>query len=268
MRSGKSVNKPASDIFFTDRELPSATLHQGIEDCAPTYPLIIEIVVKVSGTDKILRQDQRPLEGVPDRECPVAHKLAEAVFSPFFVGRRHDRDEKWGKNCFCKLMGDWALSIWNPLQRSLILAKDFIGARHLYYYFDDKGISWCTILDPLVKCGGRKFAICEEYIACWLINRFPAPHVTPYVGVQAVPPSCFVQLRPGGHGTMRRVTRYWDFDPDNRICYRSDTEYQEHFRSVFGTAVQRCLRSDRPVLAELSGGMDSSSIVDRKSTRL
>src|SRR5579864_996316 len=169
--------------------------------------------------------------------------------------------EKWGENCFCKLMGDWALSIWNPLQRSLILAKDFIGARHLYYYFDDKGISWCTILDPLVKCGGRKFAICEEYIACWLINRFPAPHVTPYVGVQAVPPSCFVQLRPGGHGTMRRVTRYWDFDPDNRICYRSDTEYQEHFRSVFGTAVQRCLRSDRPVLAELSGGMDSSSIV-------
>ena len=169
--------------------------------------------------------------------------------------------EQWGEKCFCKLMGDWALSIWNPLQRSLILAKDFIGTRHLYYYFDDKGISWCTILDPLVKFGGKKFAICEEYVARWLINRFPAPDVTPFVGVQGVPPSCFVLFRPGKHGTLHTITRYWDFDPDSRICYRTDAEYQEHFRSVFGRAVQRCLRSDRPVLAELSGGMDSSSIV-------
>ena len=169
--------------------------------------------------------------------------------------------QKSGENCFCKLIGDWALSIWNPLQRSLILAKDSIGTRHLYYYFDDKRITWCTILDPLVQFGGKKFEICEEYVARWLINRFPAADVTPYVGVQGVPPSCFVLLRPGRHGTMRTITRYWDFNPNNSIRYRTDAEYQEHFRSVFGRAVQRCLRSDRPVLAELSGGMDSSSIV-------
>jgi asparagine synthase (glutamine-hydrolysing) len=169
--------------------------------------------------------------------------------------------QKWGENCFCKLIGEWALSIWNPLQRSLTLAKDSIGSRHLYYYFDDKRITWCTILDPLVQFGGRKFEICEEYVANWLINRLPAPHVTPYLGVQAVPPSCFVLLRPGTYGTIRTISRYWDFDPDNKIRYRTDAEYHEHFRCVFGRAVQRCLRSDRPVLAELSGGMDSSSIV-------
>jgi asparagine synthase (glutamine-hydrolysing) len=169
--------------------------------------------------------------------------------------------QKWGHKCFCKLMGDWALSIWNPLERSLILAKDFIGTRHLFYCFDDKRITWCTILDPLLRFGGKKFEICEEYVASWLVDRLPAPHVTPYFGVQAVPPSCFVLLQPGRHGAMHTITRYWDFDPDNRIRYRTDTEYEEHFLSVFATAVQRCLRSDRPVLAELSGGMDSSSIV-------
>lgn len=169
--------------------------------------------------------------------------------------------QKWGGECFSKLIGDWALSIWNPLQRSLILARDFVGIRRLYYYFNEKQITWCTILDPLVQFGGNKFEICEAYVASWLINRFPAPQVTPYVGVQAVPPSCFVLLRPGRHGAMHTVTRYWDFNPDNRIRYRTEAEYQEHFRSVFGRAVQRCLRSDRPVLAELSGGMDSSSIV-------
>ena len=41
----------------------------------------------------------------------------------------------------------------------------------------------------------------------------------------------------------------------------SDAEYEEHFRSVFAQSVRRRLRSDSPILAELSGGMDSSSIV-------
>jgi len=169
--------------------------------------------------------------------------------------------QKWGEKSFSRLIGDWALAIWNAVQRSLILAKDFIGTRHLYYCIDDTNITWCTILDPLIQFGGKKFEICEEYVASWLINRFPRSDVTPYVGVQAVPPSCFVLLRPGRHGTVHTVTKYWDFDPDNSIRYRTDADYQEHFRSVFGAAVQRCLRSDHPVLAELSGGMDSSAIV-------
>src|SRR5579863_1072424 len=139
--------------------------------------------------------------------------------------------EKWGEKCFAKLIGEWALSIWNPLQRALILAKDFVGTRHLYYSFDDDQVTWCTILDPLVRFAGKKFPICEEYVAKWLINRFPAPHVTPYVGVQGVPPSCFLLLRPGRHGTLHTITKYWDFDSNNSIRYRTDAEYQEHFRS-------------------------------------
>jgi asparagine synthase (glutamine-hydrolysing) len=66
-----------------------------------------------------------------------------------------------------------------------------------------------------------------------------------------------VLLRPGRH----TVSRYWNFDAQKKIRYRTDAEYEEHFRTVFATAVQRTLRSDRPVLAELSGGRDSSSIV-------
>lgn len=169
--------------------------------------------------------------------------------------------EKWGEKCFRKLIGDWALSIWDPLQHSLILARDFVGIRHLYYSFDDNGVTWCTILDPLVRFAGKKFAICEEYVAAWIAGQFPRAHITPYTGINAVPPSCSVLLRPGRQGTKYSITQYWDFDPDNRISYRTDAEYEEHFRSVFATAVQRRLRSDRPVLAELSGGMDSSSIV-------
>jgi asparagine synthase (glutamine-hydrolysing) len=166
--------------------------------------------------------------------------------------------EKWGPNCLGKLIGDWALSIWNPRERSVLLAKDPIGTKHLYYSLDDKLLCWSTILDPLVLFAGRTFEICEEYIAGWLaIPVFPAAHLTPYVGIYAVPPSSSVFLRPGNHS----VCKYWDFDPGNRIRHRTDAEYEEHFRSALATSVQRRMRSDRPVLAELSGGMDSASIV-------
>jgi asparagine synthase (glutamine-hydrolysing) len=164
--------------------------------------------------------------------------------------------ESWGTNCFAKLIGDWALSIWNPTDRSLILAKDPIGTRHLYYSFGSNQITWCSILDPLVLFADKSLAICEEYIAGWL-SMFPAVHLTPYVGVHSVPPSSSVLLRPG----KQTVSKYWDFDAAKKIRYRTDAEYEEHFRTVFSKAVQSRLRSDSPILAELSGGRDSSSIV-------
>jgi len=137
--------------------------------------------------------------------------------------------ERWGTESFGKLMGDWALAIWNPRDQALILAKDFVGTRHLYYAIEKDQVTWSTILDPLVLLAGRVFTLEEEYIAGWLAF-FPATHLTPYVGVQAVPPSTFVRVS-GGKQTVRK---YWDFDPDKRIRYRTDAEYEEHFRGVFG----------------------------------
>src|SRR5208282_5548769 len=165
--------------------------------------------------------------------------------------------EKWNANCFAKLIGDWAVSIWKPAQHLLILGKDPIGTHHLYYAFDNGNVTWSTILDPLVLFAGRTFALNEEYIAGWYSVLFPSVALTPYVGIHCVPPSSYVVLCPGKHA----VIRYWDFDPGKTIRYHTDSEYEDHFRSVFAKAVQRKLRSDRPVIAELSGGMDSSSIV-------
>jgi asparagine synthase (glutamine-hydrolysing) len=164
--------------------------------------------------------------------------------------------DEWGASCFSKLVGDWALSIWDAKSRSLILAKDPIATRHLYYFIDNDQVTWSTILDPLLLFANKSFALCEEYIAGWF-SFFPAAHLTPYIGIHSVPPSSSVLIRNG----QPVVAKYWDFDPTKRIRYRTDAEYEEHFRAVFGEAVRRRLRSDNPILAELSGGMDSSSIV-------
>lgn len=164
--------------------------------------------------------------------------------------------ERWGTGSFARLIGDWALSIWEPKNRSLVLAKDFVGTQQLYYSVENDQVSWSTVLDPLVLFANRSFELNEEYVAGWF-SLYPACELTPYVGIHSVPPSCFVRLGKG----PRKVTRYWDFDPAKSIRYRADKEYEEHFYNVFAEAVRRKLRSDTPVLAELSGGIDSSSIV-------
>jgi asparagine synthase (glutamine-hydrolysing) len=164
--------------------------------------------------------------------------------------------QRWGNGCYAKLIGDWALSVWDPRTRSLVLAKDPIGVRHLFYSIDDHQITWSTILDPLVMLSGKSLALCEEYIAGWF-SYFPATHLTPYTGIHSVPPSSSLLMQ-DGRATVRK---YWNFDPNKKIRHRSDAEYEEHFRTEFAEAVRRRLRSDSPILAELSGGMDSSSIV-------
>jgi asparagine synthase (glutamine-hydrolysing) len=58
-----------------------------------------------------------------------------------------------------------------------------------------------------------------------------------------------------------RVRRFWGLDPNREIRYKTDAEYEEHFRHLFREAVRCRLRVDGPVWAELSGGLDSSSIV-------
>jgi asparagine synthase (glutamine-hydrolysing) len=164
--------------------------------------------------------------------------------------------ERWGTGCLAMLVGDWALSVWNPRERSLVLAKDPVGTRPLYYAVEPEQVTWSSVLDPLIRFAGKNFPHNEEYIAGWLA-LFPATQLTPYLGIESVPPSSFVRFAAG----KRTVCKYWDFDPAKQIRYATDAEYEEHFRLVFRESVRRRLHSAFPVLAELSGGMDSSSIV-------
>ncbi len=164
--------------------------------------------------------------------------------------------DTWNTKAFARLIGDWALAIWDPSAHTMILCKDYVGVRPLYYMATGERIAWATVLDPLVLLSKAKFAICEEYVAGWF-SSFPAPELTPYIGIRSVPPSSFVTLRSNQH----TITKYWDFCPDKTVRYTSDKEYEDHYLSVFTQAVQRRLRSHKPVCLHLSGGSDSSANV-------
>ena len=164
--------------------------------------------------------------------------------------------ERWETHCLSKFVGDWALSVWDPRERKLILAKDFLGSRPLYYSIRSTQIMWCTALAPLVECLEGMVELEEEYLAGWLTS-LPSPELTPYTGIRSVPPSSLVLIQNGSHS----IKQYWNFQHDKKLRSLADPDYEDRFRMLFAESVRRRMRSDSPVLAELSGGMDSSSIV-------
>ena len=164
--------------------------------------------------------------------------------------------EKWGTRSFKKLIGDWALTVWDPAEKSVFLARDYSAVRNLYYYGTRESVMWCTELSAIVLLSGIQFTVDDEYIAGFLIAH-PDADLTPYREVRAVPPGSYVKIHQG------RVTAhpYWKFEPQKLIKYKSDADYEHHYLYLFQQAIRRRLRSDCPILAELSGGLDSSSIV-------
>ena len=164
--------------------------------------------------------------------------------------------DRWESDSFRRIVGDWAVTIWRPEEKEVIFASDFMGVRHVFYHLRPDQIRWSSDISPLVQLAGVKFRVDDQFVAGYLAHN-PDGHSTPYREIREVPPGHFVRVRPG----ETRTERFWRFSPRTRIHYKTDGDYEEHFRYVFRQSVRRRLRSDSPVLAELSGGLDSSSIV-------
>ncbi len=163
---------------------------------------------------------------------------------------------KWGANCLVRFVGDFALSIWDPESRTLLLARDAVGPRPLYYHRNHDRIVWSSELMPLLELSDVDLEIDDEYVADFLARGVEVD-ATPYKDIYAVPPGSAVVI------TDRHVhvRTFWQLNANAKIRYKSDEEYEEHFRSLFRDAVRCRLRVDGPVWATLSGGLDSSSIV-------
>jgi len=163
--------------------------------------------------------------------------------------------DRWERDCFHRLIGDWAISVWNPQSKELLLARDYMGTRTLFYYLRMSTITWCTYLAPLITFDGS-LNLCDQYIASYLA-LWPEPHLTPYRDHHSVPPGQFVRI------CDRQISSrtFWTLNPKVKVRYKDERDYEQHFLHLFRQAVRRRLRSNSHVLADLSGGLDSSAIV-------
>jgi asparagine synthase (glutamine-hydrolysing) len=164
--------------------------------------------------------------------------------------------EKWGAEFLARIIGDFALSLWDPLHQTLILARDPFGVRPLYYFRNNEELIWSSTQTSLLALRAIDAEVNEEYVAgCFAL--YPELSSTPYRGITAFEPGQVVTVR----GRRFQTRRFWRPAQNDEIHYANDHEYEEHFRQLFREAVSCRLRSDRPVWSELSGGLDSSSIV-------
>ncbi len=164
--------------------------------------------------------------------------------------------QKWGADFLPRISGDFALSLWDPSIQTLLLARDPFGVRRLYFWRDNEQLVWSSTLTSLLALPEIDVQVNDEYVAgCFAL--YPELSSTPYRDINAVEPGQVITIK--DRRTQQR--RFWRPAEREEIRYADDREYVEQFYHLFREAVACRLRSDRPVWSELSGGLDSSSIV-------
>jgi asparagine synthase (glutamine-hydrolysing) len=156
------------------------------------------------------------------------------------------------------LNGDFALAIFDPKRQRLLLARDAIGIRPLYYGQVGETFLFASEIKALLAHPEASSRPNEETLARLLTGSLygGSQHETFFAGVSSVSPGHMAVITP--RGVVQR--RYWDFDPARRVRCKSFPEYVEGFRHYFEQAVRRRLRSAHPVAVAVSGGLDSSAI--------
>jgi asparagine synthase (glutamine-hydrolysing) len=165
--------------------------------------------------------------------------------------------EKWGDMFPRHLIGEFALTVYDPASQKCLLTRDHIGTRPLYYHYNNERLICCSDLGALLEVSGIPLEPNDEFVAGYLMYD-PEPELTAYRNIYSVKPFHVVTFHVDGR---RRESRYWDLGAIKPIRYKTDAEYEEGFRFHFTNAVRGPLRTDRPVFSDLSGGLDSSSIV-------
>ena len=100
----------------------------------------------------------------------------------------------WGLDFPREIIGDFALSLWDPHLKTLLLARDPIGVRLLYYHANNERIIWSTNLSGLLDTPGIALEVNQDYIADF-IGRIPDPAQTPYKNINGVPPAHVVIVK-------------------------------------------------------------------------
>lgn len=163
--------------------------------------------------------------------------------------------EDIGTDCFAEMNGMFAIAIWDARRSRLVLGRDRIGQKPLYYAVAGNRI----VFGSELKCLAAVPGICNE-IDPAAIDEFLTyqyiPHPgTIWKGVRKLPPGHFAVFEKG----RLTVQKYWDFDPTIEVPI-SQADAVERLRELLTDSVRLRLQSDVPLGSFLSGGIDSSLI--------
>jgi asparagine synthase (glutamine-hydrolysing) len=164
---------------------------------------------------------------------------------------------RWGSDAFPRLIGDFAIVIWDAIRRQLVCARDALGVRPLCYAQGRDGqLLLASEIPALLATGLVGQEINEAHALEHLAGEELSRTDTLFRAIQRVEPAHLITVRPAATTS----TRFWDFDTAKTVRYRDDREYADHARELFGRVVRAQSRSRSGVGVLLSGGLDSSIV--------
>ena len=167
----------------------------------------------------------------------------------------------WGEAFLERLVGMFALVLWERDSGRVLLARDRLGIKPLYYVADGRALRFASTLPALLAAGGVDTEI--DPVGLNFYMSFHAVVPAPYTilkGVRKLPPATVMVLEPDGR---QRQHQYWrlDFEPKSAEQSLTLADWQTRVLEALRLAVKRRLVADVPVGVLLSGGLDSSLIV-------
>lgn len=155
------------------------------------------------------------------------------------------------------LNGMYGLALYDRVAHSLLLVRDRLGIKPLYWAWTvSGGIVFASEVKALFASGLIRPEIDDSMVTTWMAHGYvPAP-ATLYKGVFKIPPGCLLRATASGNVS---VERYWDARPG--LIPHDPDAIRSHLTELLTDAVRMQLRSDVPLAALLSGGLDSGLLV-------
>lgn len=164
--------------------------------------------------------------------------------------------EEMGEDCVQYLNGQWAFAIWDSRSERLFLSRDRVGVRPLFYATTPEGFAFGSEIKSLLAVPSVHRAIDTEALDELFTFWVTLPPRTIFAGVSELPPGHSLVLERGD----MRVQPYWTLDYNPSKGPKNEEEAREALLELLLDATRIRLRSDVPVGAYLSGGLDSTVI--------
>nr|MDQ6948099.1 asparagine synthase-related protein [Actinomycetota bacterium] len=218
-----------------------------------------------------------PLPGYGTITLP--HRCAESGLVVVFWGRLDERDalaselglpttastderlvlaayERWGTSCPAKLTGDFAGAIWDPQDRRVLLFRDRLGVKPLYYLCTDSFLAFATTAAVFPHLRRQAPEPDMDWAARLLAGASPSQTATGWTGVSKLAPGHLLDVRAG----RVRLERYHTWRDDPPWATRRDQRHVDEYRAVLEEAVRCRIPGAGLIGSESSGGLDSSTV--------
>jgi len=163
----------------------------------------------------------------------------------------------WDYRCVDRLLGDFVFAIWDARRQALFCARDHFGVKPFYYADLGDTFVFSNSLNVVRMHPAVGEALDELAIADFLLFGFnQSPASTSFESIRRLPPA-HVLRRAKRESTA--TERFWSLPRDGNVRYRRQSEYVEHFKELFATAVADRLRG-QCIGVSMSGGLDSTSV--------